>query len=349
MLVRKVRGAMCIWEAHNEFSTVTVVDDDGADNDVIAELGWLSSLPGSVFRGVEVRVARAPGYADVADAAMIPDRMVSCHLFDGAARMWCDYTLKVDGTGLILLEDISLRPEETARLVQGLLEVGNYRKLALLGFPAAQNILAWLRDAEERHALLARRLAEGREDPAQLLAALAQISAEAEDMAAEARYRMSATFSYERMVQDRLCSLRESRIAGYATAAEFIERRLLPAMRTCAVADRRLTDLSHRIGRTAGLLGLEQNVLIGLHNRDILTALHDRARAQLRLQEVVERLSVFAIGYYLVGLFGHAVGFLPAAQKHSLLAAMTPFVLVGTWLTMRHLRKRMDGSTGDTA
>ena len=40
-------------------------------------------------------------------------------------------------------------------------------------------------------------------------------------------------------------------------------------------------------------------------NRDLLASMNRRAQLQLRLQQTVEGLSVAAIGYYVVGLFGY--------------------------------------------
>ncbi len=42
-------------------------------------------------------------------------------------------------------------------------------------------------------------------------------------------------------------------------------------------------------------------------NRDLLKSMNDRTRLQLRLQATVEGLSVAAISYYVVGLFGYLV------------------------------------------
>jgi uncharacterized membrane-anchored protein len=66
---------------------------------------------------------------------------------------------------------------------------------------------------------------------------------------------------------------------------------------------------------------------------------------QLRLQATVEGLSVAAITYYVVGLFGYLV---KGAHDSGLLrlepsyvtAAFVPFALAVIWLIVRRIRKR---------
>ncbi|MEI9904559.1 MAG: DUF3422 family protein [Asticcacaulis sp.] len=58
------------------------------------------------------------------------------------------------GRGRIYVHDKGLRNDELPRLLQILIEIGQYRKLALLGFPVARGLMAWLGDAEGRLAAL---------------------------------------------------------------------------------------------------------------------------------------------------------------------------------------------------
>lgn len=334
-------SARRIWEAHGEFSTITEIRTGALAAAAIGASPWLDSLPGAVFRSIDIVIGTCPD----GDAGFDPTRLVCCDIFDGAARMWSDFTLKGDGTGRILIEDRGLANDEPSRLVQTLLEIGNYRKLALLGFPVARALLPWLSAAEARHGAIAAALAAGEEDAAHLLRRLVGLSTEVESKASEIRFRMGATSSYYRLTLDRLEALREVRLPGYSTAGEFMERRLLPAMRTCDVVDRRLTDLSERIVRTSSLLSLQQGIALDRQNQAILSNLNRRARLQLRLQGLVEGLSVFAVSYYVLGLLGYALGALDEGTAktggHGLWQALaTPFVLVGVWLTLRHFKRR---------
>ena len=78
-----------------------------------------------------------------------------------------------------------------------------------------------------------------------------------------------------------------------------------PAMRTCATTEARQTDLSEKLARAANLLRTRVDVEMERQNRDLLKSMNARTRLQLRLQTTVEGLSVAAVSYYVVGLFGY--------------------------------------------
>jgi uncharacterized membrane-anchored protein len=332
--------AVSIWEAHGEFSTVTEIRTGEAAAEPIACSALLGDLPGSVFRSIEILIGEK-GEGEPVGASYRADRLVCCDLFDGAARMWSDYTLNSEGTGFIRVQNISLENDEPSRLAQTLIEVGNYRKMALLGFPVARSLLPWLSEAEARHTAIIEQVARYRGDAGQLLPALLALSAEVEHRSADVCFRMGATLSYHRLTQDRLHALRERRLTGFSTAGEFIERRLMPAMRTCTVADRRLSDLGERISRTASLISLEQSVALGQQNRAILSNLNQRVHLQVRMQSLVEGLSAFAICYYAIGLAGYMLGGFGEEVRHLWLAYATPVALVLTWLALRRVRRQV--------
>ena len=96
--------------------------------------------------------------------------------------------------------------------------------------------------------------------------------------------------------------IREHGVEGWPTFQDFLARRMAPAMRTCAMLEERQAKLSEKLSRAANLLRTRVDVEIERQNRDLLSAMNDRARMQLRLQETVEGLSVAAISYYVVGL-----------------------------------------------
>lgn len=51
---------------------------------------------------------------------------------------------------------------------------------------------------------------------------------------------------------------------------------------------------------------------MGVQNADLLRGLDETAKRQLRLQHLVEGLSVFAVSYYAIGLIGYLLqGFSP--------------------------------------
>jgi len=353
-----------LWERHQEFSTWTAFEhgplgeDLGFDAAAWDRLPWRDRAPGALFRGVEISVSDGSGTdPDLSRIGRCIDlsRCVSCEVFDGAARIWTDFRLGDGGAGRIHVHNRSLAHDEVSRLVQTLLEIGNYRKLALLGFPPARDLLGWLDGAEARLAAITGDLAATGGDSQAVLDHLLALSAEVELRAARARFRQGATESYHRLTLDRLEALRETRVTGHSTMREFIARRLLPAMRTCEAADRRLDDLSIRIGRSSDLLRAKLGMALDHQNQALLHGMNERIALQTKLQGLVEGLSVFAVSYYVVGLSGYLLkpwlhGRPGVAE--AILSLLVPTVLAGVAVGLHRRKKHLVGDppasrTGD--
>ena len=69
---------------------------------------------------------------------------------------------------------------------------------------------------------------------------------------------------------------------------------------------------------------------------------------QLRLQTTVEGLSVAAISYYVVGLFGHVAEGVAAEGLHVdvrlATALFVPLAVIAIWWTLRRVRRRHLGA-----
>ena len=126
--------------------------------------------------------------------------------------------------------------------------------------------------------------------------------------------------------------------------SSFLARRMAPAMRTCAAMEDRQSNLSIKLARAADLLRTRVDVELEEQNRDLLRSMNERTKLQLRLQSTVEGLSVAAIGYYVVSLFGYLAkgahdGGLPV--EPSLATALFVPVAVGViWIIIHNIRKR---------
>jgi len=133
-------------------------------------------------------------------------------------------------------------------------------------------------------------------------------------------------------------------VRGLPSWSEFLSRRLNPAMRTCASTEERQANLSRKLARAAQLLRTRVDVELERQNRDLLVAMNERARAQLRLQQTVEGLSVAAITYYIAGLAHLAFEGLHAAglrvDPAIATAGVVPFALLGVALIVRRIRRR---------
>ena len=95
-------------------------------------------------------------------------------------------------------------------------------------------------------------------------------------------------------MERRIAELREGRVEGMPTLREFVERRLLPAMKTCETVARMQEGLSARISRASELLRTRVDIELERQNQELLAQMNRRAKLQLRLQETVEGLSVVA-------------------------------------------------------
>ena len=142
-------------------------------------------------------------------------------------------------------------------------------------------------------------------DNHRLLDELTELAAELEAGAAASLFRFGASRAYNEIVQMRLSTIGERKVEDLPTWSSFLTRRMQPAMRTCATTEERQATLSEKLARAANLLRTKVDVELERQNRDLLKSMNERTRLQLRLQTTVEGLSVGAVSYYVVGLFGY--------------------------------------------
>jgi uncharacterized membrane-anchored protein len=233
------------------------------------------------------------------------------------------------------------------------LEIETYRMMCLLGLPHAQVATPLLNAIEgELAALTAAMVAtddsQGENNPDDeqaLLGQITRLAARLEKLAVDDSYRFSASQAYFRLVRSRIDELREERMEGFPTVGEFMERRLTPAVNTCAAIASRQEALARRIAQTNDLLRTRVGIVQEQQNRKILQSMNRRAAQQLKLQQAVEGLSVVAISYYMIGLLGYAGKAAKAAglpiNPDIATGLLVPLVLGTVWLGMRRLHRRM--------
>ncbi len=355
--IRDLGGFRLRWERHGEFSTYTFVRDDpfevpfhGSALDLVPA-DWLETLPGQLMTGVHVAVAKTLPY----DLGPLFDgnALVGAKVLWGGGEAWTDFRLHADGFGRFILRDIALTPGQTGRVVQRLLEIETYRMMALLAFPLARSATAEISRIDGELSGIVTQLADPaiKQNDRELLETLTRLAAEAERLDAATSFRLSAAKAYYAIVQQRIGELREERIPGLQTIAEFTDRRLGPAMKTCeSVSDRQLL-LARRVSRAGDLLRTRVDIALEEKNRDLLKSMNRRAELQLRLQETVEGLSVVAISYYLLGLIGYLAKGLKAAGlpvDYDLAGLVgLPVVAGAVWLGVRRLRRALTGKDGE--
>jgi uncharacterized membrane-anchored protein len=363
------------WERHTEFVSYTFFAH-GAGEDPFARppleavpRDWLATLPGHVLVAMHVAMVQRPrAVAEDAEAAapaarlLARNSMVGSRMGGGIATGFTDCHIHADGFGRVLVvmhDDVPDPPSahRTGRLVQRLLEIETYRTMALLGLPHAREAVPVLGRVERGLAEVSDTLAHGpasgddadRAAERALLDRLAGLAAEAERLSARTSYRFDAAAAYAALVARRVGELREERLDGLRSYGEFMERQLQPAIRTCEAVSARQERLSRRLARACQLLRARVEMTLQEQNRDLLHSLDRRANLQLRLQETVEGLSVFAISYYAVSLIGHMAGPLtlmggqawPRWLTEVGAAVSVPIVLGLVWLAMRRMRHRL--------
>jgi uncharacterized membrane-anchored protein len=217
---------------------------------------------------------------------------------------------------------------DLTRAVQRLQELGNYRNLAARPAGRARGLAS----TKPRPTCAAgrsaqpRRCARRRPDGATFRARL-EIAA----VASATDYRMSATAAYALLVEERLHELAPTD-PGFISLSEFTQRRFLP-VRTCAAFSARERQVAARAVHLAAAHP-DRNT----HRkpeRALLASLERSATHQLRLQHLVEGLSVVGISYY------DGADRQPCPRRRGkprplrrrlAIGVITPIVIAATWL-----------------
>lgn len=342
------------WERHTEFSSYTffrvAAPSDAPDATALDAVPreWLTTLPGKVMAAAHVTL-RKPEFNEprtVPDMRIFAETPVGAEVSDGAAWIFTDFRIGGDGFLRFLVLDKSMTPRQAGRTAQRLLEIETYRVMALLGFPIAKQVAAFLHTAEEELAQLTQRMS--RADPSQdtaLLNDLTRLAAQVEQSVATSAFRFGASQAYYDLVRQRAQELREQRLAGIQTIEEFMERRLAPAMATCAAIARRQEELSARIARASQFLRTRVDIELAEQNQELLVQMNRRAKLQLRLQQMVESISIVAMTYYAAGLVGYlaksakSVGW--PVNVDVAVGVSVPFILLVLVMGLRKMRKRL--------
>ncbi len=347
-------GLRLRWEKHTEFHTYTfwrILRDapESFDDNAVAEVpaDWLATLPGEWLVGLHMCVTSVDDAAGEALARALLDgnSLVGSSVADAQATVYTDFRLDAEGFARHVVCAGAINPRRLGRIVQRLLEIETYRMMALLGLPVAREVAATLHDAERDLAHVAGEIrSAARAEEPELLRQLTQLAGRVESLYAHTHARFSASSAYFELVQRRIVELREVRHAGLQMLGEFMDRRLGPAMQTCAWAARRQQALSERISRISNLLRTRVEIEQQQSSQDLLDAMNKRQKAQLLLQGAVEGLSVAAVTYYGAGLVGYlakgakAAG-LPVAPDMAV-ALCIPLIAVGVWWSIRRLHRR---------
>lgn len=351
------------WERHGEFVSYTFITHDptGADGALFARCAcdrisadWRARIPGlllcanhvAVLPESELQNEALPDFSMVLDV----DALVGAEVADGQAQVLTDLRIAADGFTRFIVLSKAMSVRRRGRLVQRLLEIETYRLLSLLTLPLARELTPRLAKYEQELMSIMEAIGGNRaeDDPQRdhdTLDRLTRLASTVEGEYAASHARFTAANAYYDLVNRRVADLREKPIFGLQTIGQFLERRLAPAMQTCAWAARRQQALSERVARCSNLLRTRVDVAMQQQNRSLLASMNRRQYLQLRLQQTVEGLSVAAITYYIASLVGHLF---EAAEpwlhvKPKLAEGLSiPLIALLVWFGLQRMHHRLE-------
>jgi len=342
------------WEQHGEFSTycfyVKQVDIKSPFAKTALEqapIDWLNKLVGKSIVAAHAVIIPYPDQQPTASEISTyfeGNAVVGSKMTGGDAQAFTDFRIHNDGFSRFVILDKQLQLEQAGRLMQRLFEIEVYRVMALLAFPIAQDLAPKVSAAEQRLSKLTTEMAQEDSDDKELLDQLTQLAAEVESHISNSQYRFGAAHAYYKIVEQRICDIREEKIQGIQTLGEFLTKRMQPAINLCKSTAKRFSLLSERISNASQLLRTRVDISIEQQNQALLSSMNMRAKMQLRLQETVESLSIIAITTYIVNLFHSILVGLKSAEiltvKPELISgASIPVVLILVAIIIRRLHK----------
>ncbi len=342
------------WESHTEFVTYTLLGDGVAERpfdprsfEAFPE-DWLERAPGVRITSALVRVERRPAVEEVRrrlDEWFVGESLAVSRVLDDGATVAGDFRIDPGGhVRFAVFADDALGERRLGRIVQRLCEVETYKAMSMLGLARVRAMGAEMAEIDADLTALMDEMTGDLARPEETLRALLGSASRLEAMLARSSFRFGASKAYEALVHQRIAVLREERLDGRQTFAEFMSRRYDPSMRTVQAAERRLQAMADRGMRAAELLRTRVDVQRSAQNQALLESMDRRADAQLRLQSTVEGLSVVAISYYAVSLALYLLAPLASegrVEEAWLAALVVPPVVLGVWWMVRRIRRRI--------
>jgi uncharacterized membrane-anchored protein len=342
------------WESHTEMVTYTVFTEglsarpfDPSDFEVFPS-DWLDRAPGLRVTSAMIRIA--PWKSKEATLSEIDQWFVSesvavARVLDDAAVMAGDF--RIDAAGHLRFS-LHVSPvtgaRRVGRIVQRICEIETYKTMSMLGFARVREMGRQMGETDSHLSRLIGDMTGGSQPAEATLKSLLRVSAELESLVAQSSFRFGATAAYEQIVHQRIAVLREERLDGRQTFAEFMMRRYDPAMRTVRATKDRLAAMADRAMRAGELLRTRVDVDRSAQNQALLESMDRRADLQLRLQRTVEGLSVVAISYYAVSLAGYLlypVSDVLGVSKGMITASVTLPVVGLVWWMVQRIRRKL--------
>lgn len=354
----QVGNCLVKWEGHSEADSYTLlVPGNGEPPFAMPALDFLengmrATLEAARFMGVHIEVLPDPGQPLEERLARVRSLLGASQVYggrfsDGLGELFSSFRLDAEGYLRLVVTDFGLGEARLSRYLQRILEIESYRLLAMMGLPAAREVMATLGELELDLDNVMAELSHRDADPAQerQLEHITRIAARVEHVAAVHAYRFAAARAYSGIADRRLAELAEERNGATSRYTTFLTKTLQPAMRTCEAVERRTQELAQRITRATQLLDSMVDMDQKKQNQAILESMAERASLQLRLQQSVEGFSIFAITYYAVGLLGYGLKSAKAlglpVDPGLLTGLSAPLVLAVVWLSVRSVKQHL--------
>jgi uncharacterized membrane-anchored protein len=349
----QIANGLFKFERHGEFYRISVtVQGKQANGEAISNLPteWVNSLPGKRLVAIHTHIlsktSKVPNAAELFNI-FGHDELACSVVNQGQAMVWTDFRIAADGYSRMVVYDKGMSPMRLGRLTRRLHELETYRMMALLAFPLARQLQQRLGPLENSlSATITDMLsAKGAEEDGKLLTELSTIARDVEELSNLSSYRFAAARAYGTLVAKRISELGEERVQSYQRLGVFLDRRFSPALATCAAVADRISGLALRSERASNLLRTRVDIALEGQNQQLLRSMEASSRQQLTLQQTVEGLSVVAISYYAISIFSKLVEesatYVPWIKGEPVKLVSIPIILVGVWLGLRSLRKKL--------
>jgi uncharacterized membrane-anchored protein len=345
------------WSLHSEFVRYHFVSNGAVDQPFSdhalrqVPADWLASVPGLLLVAMHVALLPADPEMEIRDWAaryFENNELIGANIAGEEALALTDLRLHHDAHwnfdfSRLLIIDHGMRSRTGGRMLSRLLEIESYRMLALLALPLAKQQMRALDKLGLKLNALTHKITAGHSPDVELLDQLSTMTAEQQDLRSSSQYRCSAAHAYYRLIKQRIGELRENRRSGLQTFSEFVERRLAPAIETCATVERRHGDLAERLSRCSALLRTRVEIAQAQESQALLASMNRRVALQLRLQQTVEGLSVGVLTYYVVALISYgakALKDLGLPLNPDLCAGLSiPLIAAGAWFTVHQVKR----------
>ena len=366
------------YECHTEFISLTLIYPNKIENKNkpklfdknflnLLPIEFLENFPGDHFLSTWIEMVPSNFNfrpIDIEDF-FYHDNFAGSNVAEDGANVFMSFKSdRTDflGSGFrrVFIQNKNLRTRRTGRLLQRIVELETYQVLSLLGLSQVRQETSNLSNLEKQITEITKSVSKTAKknlnkksidypDYQQDLNELSYVVAKIEEIDSSTNYRLSATAAYYKLVEQRIQDLREERLESFQTSYEFLSRRLQPAIRTTEAFSRRLESLATRAQRADNLVRTQIEMGVQIQNKNLLESMELRARAQLRLQETVESLSIVAITYYIVGLLGTLVDPINFnnffINKTVFLALCVPIILILIWFIAKMVRKKINKIT----